>query len=121
MDVKVKDSGATAVSGSLRAWNVARASAPELQLRFRAVNGSNLLDNDPRKVSDRITAYALYIEHQLDRAGLTEEEVRKSGRCALIGWMVRIGHEAIHSSASKLMPTVLGKLHLLSDGAGAPQ
>jgi pyruvate/2-oxoglutarate dehydrogenase complex dihydrolipoamide dehydrogenase (E3) component len=47
--------------------------------------GANLLDNDPRKVSDRITAYALYIDPPLGRVGLTEEEVRKSGRRALIG------------------------------------
>ncbi len=47
--------------------------------------GANLLDNDSRKVSDRITAYALYIDPPLGRAGLTEEEVRKSGRRALIG------------------------------------
>ena len=46
---------------------------------------ANLLDNDPRKVSDRITAYALYIDPPLGRAGLTEAEVRKSGRPALIG------------------------------------
>ena len=46
---------------------------------------ANLLDNDPRKVSDRITAYALYIDPPLGRAGLTEAEVRKSGRHALIG------------------------------------
>jgi pyruvate/2-oxoglutarate dehydrogenase complex dihydrolipoamide dehydrogenase (E3) component len=46
---------------------------------------ANLLDNDPRKVSDRITAYALYIDPPLGRAGLTETEVRKSGRKALIG------------------------------------
>ncbi len=47
--------------------------------------GANLLDNDPRKVSDRINAYAVYIDPPLCRAGLTEEEVRKSGRRALIG------------------------------------
>ena len=47
--------------------------------------GANLLDNDARKVSDRITAYALYIDPPLGRAGLTEAEVRKSGRQALVG------------------------------------
>jgi pyruvate/2-oxoglutarate dehydrogenase complex dihydrolipoamide dehydrogenase (E3) component len=47
--------------------------------------GVNLLDNDPRKVSDRITAYALYIDRRLGRAGLTEAAVRKSARHALIG------------------------------------
>ena len=46
---------------------------------------ANLLDNDPRRVSDRITAYALYIDPPLGRVGMTEAEVRKSGRKALIG------------------------------------
>jgi pyruvate/2-oxoglutarate dehydrogenase complex dihydrolipoamide dehydrogenase (E3) component len=45
---------------------------------------ANLLDNDPRRVSDRITAYALYIDPPLGRAGLTEAGVRKRGRRALI-------------------------------------
>ena len=57
------------------------------------IAGANLLDHDPRKVSDRITAYAIYIDPPLGRAGLTEEEVRKSGRPALIGRrpMTRVG------------------------------
>jgi pyruvate/2-oxoglutarate dehydrogenase complex dihydrolipoamide dehydrogenase (E3) component len=46
---------------------------------------ANLLDNDPRKVSDRITAYALFIDPPLGRAGLTEAEARKSNGRALIG------------------------------------
>jgi pyruvate/2-oxoglutarate dehydrogenase complex dihydrolipoamide dehydrogenase (E3) component len=46
---------------------------------------ANLLDGDPRRVSDRITAYALYIDPPLGRAGMTEAEVRKSGRKALLG------------------------------------
>ena len=46
---------------------------------------ANLLDNDPRRVSDRITAYALYIDPPLGRAGMTEAEVRKSRRKALVG------------------------------------
>jgi pyruvate/2-oxoglutarate dehydrogenase complex dihydrolipoamide dehydrogenase (E3) component len=45
---------------------------------------ANLLDNDPRRVSDRISAYALYIDPPLGRAGMTEAEVRKSGKPALI-------------------------------------
>jgi pyruvate/2-oxoglutarate dehydrogenase complex dihydrolipoamide dehydrogenase (E3) component len=48
---------------------------------------ANLLDNDPRRVSDRITAYALYIDPPLGRAGMTETDVRKSGRPALIATM----------------------------------
>jgi len=46
---------------------------------------ANLLDNDPRRVSDRIPAYGLFIDPPLGRAGLTESEVRKTGRRALIG------------------------------------
>jgi pyruvate/2-oxoglutarate dehydrogenase complex dihydrolipoamide dehydrogenase (E3) component len=45
---------------------------------------ANLLDGDQRRVSDRITAYALYIDPPLGRAGMTETEVRNSGRKALI-------------------------------------
>jgi len=54
---------------------------------------ANLLDSDPRRVSDRITAYALYIDPPLGRAGMTEAEVRKSGRTALLGKrpMTRVG------------------------------
>src|SRR4030095_3442849 len=40
----------------------------------------NLLNNDPRRVSDRITAYALYVDPPLGRAGMTEAEVRKPGQ-----------------------------------------
>jgi len=50
---------------------------------FQIVAG-NLLDNDPRRVSDRITAYALYTDPPLGRAGMTEAEVRKTGKPALI-------------------------------------
>ena len=142
------------------------------------IAGANLLDHDPRKVSDRITAYALYVDPPLGRAGLTEEEIRKSGRRALIGRrpMAKVGRavergetqgfmkimvdaetheilgaailgtggdEAIHSildvmyarapytviqramhihpTVSELLPTMLGELQPLSDGAGAPQ
>jgi pyruvate/2-oxoglutarate dehydrogenase complex dihydrolipoamide dehydrogenase (E3) component len=45
---------------------------------------ANLLDNDQRRVSDRIAAYALYTDPPLGRAGMTEAEVRKAGRRALI-------------------------------------
>src|SRR6185312_8372976 len=47
---------------------------------------ANLLDSERRRVSDRITAYALYTDPPLGRAGMTEAEVRKSGRRALVGY-----------------------------------
>lgn len=59
---------------------------------FEIVAG-NLLDGDSRRVSDRITAYALYVDPPLGRVGLTEKEVRKSGKPALIATrpMTRVG------------------------------
>ena len=48
---------------------------------------ANVLDDDPRRVTDRIEAYALYTDPPLARAGMTEAEVRKSGRPALIATM----------------------------------
>ena len=48
---------------------------------------ANLLDNDQRRVSDRITAYALYTDPPLGRAGMTEAEARKTGKPALISTM----------------------------------
>ena len=135
---------------------------------------ANLLDNDPRRVSDRIPTYALYIDPPLGRAGLTESEVRKTGRKALVGKrpMTKVaraiekgetqgfmkivvdaetreilgaailgvgGDEVIHSvldimyakapytviqravhihpTVSELIPTMLGELQPLSDGA----
>ena len=46
---------------------------------------ANLLDNDARRVSDRITAYALYVDPPLGRAGMTETEARRSGRKIRVG------------------------------------
>jgi pyruvate/2-oxoglutarate dehydrogenase complex dihydrolipoamide dehydrogenase (E3) component len=45
---------------------------------------ANLLDNDPRKISDRIPCYAMYLDPPLARIGLTEAQVRKSAKPARI-------------------------------------
>ncbi len=45
---------------------------------------ANLLDGDKRRVSDRISAYALYTDPPLGRAGMSEAEVLRSGRPALV-------------------------------------
>lgn len=54
---------------------------------------ANLFDNDPRRVSDRILCYGLFIDPPLARIGLTEQQVRESGRPALVGkrMMTRVG------------------------------
>ena len=43
----------------------------------------NLMNGDHRRVSDRIQTYALYIDPPLGRCGMTDAEIRKSGRTAL--------------------------------------
>ena len=44
---------------------------------------ANLLENDPRRVTDRITTYGLFIDPPLGRAGMTDAEIKASGRRAL--------------------------------------
>jgi len=48
---------------------------------------ANLLDQGQRCLSDRILAYALYTDPPLGRVGMTEAEVRNSGRAALMATM----------------------------------
>ena len=45
---------------------------------------ANLLDHDSRRVSDRIMTYALFIDPPLGRAGMTDAQVKASGRNALV-------------------------------------
>jgi len=73
------------------------------------VVAANLLDNDQRRVSDRITAYALYIDPPLGRAGMTNEQVRKSGRKALVGQrpMTRIGRAVEKGETQGFMRVVV--------------
>jgi pyruvate/2-oxoglutarate dehydrogenase complex dihydrolipoamide dehydrogenase (E3) component len=48
------------------------------------IAAANLLDEDPRKVSDRIAAFAIYIDPPLARVGLDETAARQSGRRYLV-------------------------------------
>ena len=45
----------------------------------------NLLKGESRRVSDRIPAHALYIDPPLARVGMSESELRRSGKPALMG------------------------------------
>jgi pyruvate/2-oxoglutarate dehydrogenase complex dihydrolipoamide dehydrogenase (E3) component len=70
---------------------------------------ANLLDNDPRRVSDRVTTYALYIDPPLGRAGMTVDQVRKSGRKALVGKrpMTRVGRAVEKGETQGFMKVVV--------------
>lgn len=54
---------------------------------------ANLLDQDPRRVTDRIPIYGLYTDPPLGRVGMNEAEARASGRRVLVGQrsMQRVG------------------------------
>ena len=54
---------------------------------------ANVLDNEPRRISDRIPAYALYIDPPLGRIGLTETEALQQGHDVQVGVrpMTRVG------------------------------
>ncbi len=54
---------------------------------------ANLLDGGDRKLSQRITGYALYIDPPLGRAGMTETEARAKGHDVLVSTrpMTRVG------------------------------
>ena len=70
---------------------------------------ANLLDNDPRRVSDRIKTYALYIDPPLGRAGMTVGQVRASGRKALVGKrpMTRVGRAVEKGETQGFMKVVV--------------
>ncbi len=54
---------------------------------------ANLFDHDPRRISDRIPCYALFIDPPLGRVGMNLTEAKKSGRKLLAGKMLmtRVG------------------------------
>jgi pyruvate/2-oxoglutarate dehydrogenase complex dihydrolipoamide dehydrogenase (E3) component len=70
---------------------------------------ANLLDGDSRRVSDRITAYGLFIDPPLGRAGATDAEVRKSGRPALaaVRPMTRVGRAVEKGETQGFMKIVV--------------
>ena len=69
----------------------------------------NLLDSDRRRLSDRIPVYALFTDPPLARAGMTEREVRATGRPALSGkiMMARVGRARERSETQGLMQVLV--------------
>jgi pyruvate/2-oxoglutarate dehydrogenase complex dihydrolipoamide dehydrogenase (E3) component len=70
---------------------------------------ANLLDDDPRRVSDRVPTYALFIDPPLGRAGLTVDQVRASGRKALVAKrpMTRVGRAVEKGETQGFMKVVV--------------
>jgi pyruvate/2-oxoglutarate dehydrogenase complex dihydrolipoamide dehydrogenase (E3) component len=72
---------------------------------------ANLLGNEQRHVTDRITAYNLYTDPPLGRAGMTEAEVRASGLPALIARMPmeRVGRAVEKGETQGFMKILVDK------------
>ena len=69
----------------------------------------NLLEQDSRKVSDRIVTYGLFIDPPLGRAGMTDAEVRRSGRKALTAKrpMTKVGRAVEKGESQGFMKVVV--------------
>ena len=72
---------------------------------------ANLLDKQTRRVSDRITAYGLFIDPPLGRAGMTEAEARKRGRPVMVGMrpMTRVARAVEKGEAQGLMKILVDR------------
>ena len=70
---------------------------------------ANLFDRDPRKLSDRIDTYALYIDPPLGRVGMSEAKARESGRPLLTASlpMARVGRAREAGETQGVMKVVV--------------
>jgi pyruvate/2-oxoglutarate dehydrogenase complex dihydrolipoamide dehydrogenase (E3) component len=108
--IKVDDQLRTSVPGIWALGDCNRKGAfTHTSYNDYEIVAANLLDNDPRKVSDRIMTYALFIDPPLGRAGMTEAEVRAAGRKALIATrpMSRVGRAVEKGETQGFMKIVV--------------
>ncbi len=87
--IVVNDQLRTSVSGVWAMGDVnGRGAFTHTSYNDYEIIAANLLDGDSRRVTDRILTYGLFIDPPLGRAGMTEREVRESGRKSLMGKMM---------------------------------
>ena len=92
--IKVDDECRTSVAG---VWALGdangRGAFTHTSYNDYEIVAANLFDRDRRRISDRIQAYALFIDPPLGRIGMTEKEARASGKRVLLGKlpMTRVG------------------------------
>ncbi len=108
--IRVDDGLATTVSGiwALGDCNGRGAFTHTAYNDFEIV-AANLLDGEQRRVSDRIPAYALFIDPPLGRVGVTVAQARASGRPLLIGErpMSRVGRAIEKGETQGFMKVVV--------------
>jgi pyruvate/2-oxoglutarate dehydrogenase complex dihydrolipoamide dehydrogenase (E3) component len=94
--IEVDRHGTIPVDGSLRTnvpgvWAIGdvngRGAFTHTSYDDYQIVAANLVDANARSVDSRIMAYAVFVDPPLARVGMSEAEVRKSGRDALIATM----------------------------------
>ena len=92
--VVVDDQLRTNVSGVWAMGEVnGRGAFTHTSYNDHEIVAANLFDDDPRRVTDRIPCYGLFVDPPLGRVGMTEREAKASGRSVLVGkrMMTRVG------------------------------
>ncbi len=108
--IKVNDQLQTNIPGIWAIGDVnGRGAFTHTSYNDYEILAANMFDDEPRKVSDRITNYGLFIDPPLGRVGLTENQVRESGKKALIGkmMMTRIGRARERSETQGFMKVLI--------------
>jgi pyruvate/2-oxoglutarate dehydrogenase complex dihydrolipoamide dehydrogenase (E3) component len=86
--IKVDDECRTNVEGVWALGDVnGRGAFTHTSYNDYEIVAANLFDGERRRISDRIPAYALFIDPPLGRAGMNESEARKSGKRVLAAKM----------------------------------
>jgi pyruvate/2-oxoglutarate dehydrogenase complex dihydrolipoamide dehydrogenase (E3) component len=108
--IKVDDSLATNVPGiwALGDCNGRGAFTHTAYNDFEIV-AANLLDGEQRRVSDRVPAYALYIDPPLGRVGMTVAQAQAASHRVLVGTrpMTRVGRAIEKDETQGLMKVVV--------------
>ncbi|HEY1394458.1 MAG TPA: FAD-containing oxidoreductase [Methylibium sp.] len=92
--IKVDDECRTSVEGVYALGDAnGRGAFTHTSYNDYEIVAANLLDGEQRRISDRIPAYALFIDPPLGRVGMNEGEARASGKRVLVGKMpmTRVG------------------------------
>ena len=86
--ITVDDQLATGVAGVYALGDAnGRGAFTHTSYNDYEIVSANLLDHKARRLSDRITAYALYTDPPLARIGMTLHEAKASGKKVLVGKM----------------------------------
>ena len=108
--IKVDDQLRTTAVGVWALGNVnGRGAFTHTAYNDHEIVAANLFGDEPRRVGDRIPAYALFTDPPLGRVGMTETEARASGRRVLAGMMPmsRVGRAKERGETQGFMKVVV--------------